>query len=66
MGCNRWDLDWVAIVGVQGRGRSLVMCDRWGSEPMRDRWGSGLGAIVGVRNRCAIDGVQVWVRSAIL
>jgi hypothetical protein len=57
MGCNRWDLDWVAIVGVQGRGRSLVMCDRWGS---------GLGAIVGVRNRCAIDGVQVWVRSAIL
>jgi hypothetical protein len=45
MGCDRWDLDWVAIVGVQVRVRSVVMGDRWGSEPMCDRWGSGLGAI---------------------
>jgi hypothetical protein len=55
-----------AIVGIQVRVRSVVMGDRWGSEPMCDRWGSGLGAIVGVPKRCAIDGVQVWVRSAIL
>jgi hypothetical protein len=34
-----------AIGGIWIWVRSLVMGDRWGSEPMRDRWGSGLGAI---------------------